>query len=224
MTLVELSISLVITALVLGALSALWFAVAETWRRSSSSQATTLRASQVDARFEATFRQARYICQWTPGSISDSSAAPASCFFWRSDFWNAAGNVNNAADFKTRVSDGLVQVGELALVEFDAASKRVYIYQPKDPSAMDSGQRAAAGTVWTWADLSKSSNLSTFKSLTYVEKKVLSEGVSAAELNVPVTPSLSGPIVEFTLSLTGSGATTTVYSTAALRAPSAQPL
>jgi hypothetical protein len=224
MTLVELSISLVITALVLGALSALWFAVAQTWRTSGASQAATLRASQVVARFEATFRQARYICQWTPGSLDDSSAAPASCFLWRSDFWNAAGNVNNPTDFKTQVSDGLVQVGELALVEFDAASKRVYIYQPRDPSVMDSSQRAAAGTVWTWSDLSKSSTLTTFKSLSYVEKKVLSEGVNAAEFNVPATPALGRPMVEFTLNLSSPQTKTTVYSTAALRAPSAQPL
>ena len=224
MTLVELSVGLVITSLVLGALWALWFAVAETWSKSSSSQGNTLRAAQVVTRLEATLRQARYVCQWTPGSLSDSSVSPASCFIWRSDFWNAAGNVNNAADFKTQVSDGLAEVGELALIEFDAASKRVYIYQPMDPTAMDATQRTAAGTVWTWSDLSKSSNLSTFKSLSYVQKKVLSEGVSGVELNVPATPSLGRPLVEFTLTLTNTGTSTIVYSMAALRAPAAKPL
>jgi hypothetical protein len=224
MTLVELSIGLVITALVIGALSALWFAVAETWKKSSSSQGTTLRTAQVVTRLEATFRQARYLCQWTPGSLSDTSVAPASCFIWRSDFWNAAGNVNNANDFKTQVSDGLAQVGELALIEYDPAAKRVYLYQPKDPALMSVGERTAAGTVWAWSDLSKSSNLTTFKSLSYVQKKVFSEYVGGVEFNVPTTPSLGRPMVEFTLKLTDSGAGTIAYSMATLRAPSAQPL
>ena len=224
MTLVELSIGVAITALVIAALSALWFAVAETWRKSSSSQGQTLRTAQVVTRLEAAFRQARYVCQWTPGSLSDTSVSPASCFVWRSDFWNAAGNVNNANDFKTLVSDGLAQVGELALIEYDPAAKRVYIYQPKDPTLMSSGERAAAGTVWAWTDLSKSSNLSTFKSLSYVQKKVFSEYVTGAEFNVPPTPSLGRPMVEFTLQLTDSGTSTIAYSMATLRAPSAQPL
>jgi hypothetical protein len=225
MTLVELSIGLAITALVIGALSALWFAVAETWRKSSSSQGTTLRTAQVVVRLEATFRQARYICQWRPGSLDDDDDdPPASCFIWGADFWNAAGNVNYPNDFKTRAPDGLAQVGELALIEYDPTARRLYIYQPKDPTVMNVGERAAAGTVWAWSDLSKSSNLSTFRNLSYVTKKVLSENVSGAEFNVPATPSLGRPMVEFTLKLTDSGTRTIAYSMATLRAPAAQPL
>jgi Tfp pilus assembly protein PilW len=224
MTLVELSIGLAITALVIGALSALWFAVAETWRQSSSSQGNTLRTAQVVTRLEATFRQARYVCQWTPGKLDDTSVSPASCFIWRSDFWNAAGNVNFPNDFKTQVSDGLAQVGELALIEYDPTARRVYLYQPKDPTAMTATERTAAGTVWAWADLSKSSNLSVFKTLSYVEKRVFSEKVSGAEFNVPATPSLGRPMVEFTVKLTDAGTSTIAYSMATLRAASAQPL
>src|SRR6476646_534872 len=84
MTLLELSIGLLITTIVIGALSSLWIAVGDTWRKSSSSQTQTLRAGQIVTRLEGTFRQAKYICQFTPGSVTDTSAAPASAFFWRS--------------------------------------------------------------------------------------------------------------------------------------------
>jgi hypothetical protein len=223
MTLIELSIGLVICALVIGALSALWFAVAETWRTSSSSQGMTLRASQVVTRLESTVRQAKYICQLTSGSVTDCNAAAASVFLWRCDSWNAAGDVNNAANFKIEAPDNLPQVAELALIEYDATAQRIYLYQAKDPATMNASQRTAAGTVWTWSDLSKPSNLGTFKSLSYVEKRVLSEGVSACAVNMPALSSTARPMLEFTLTLTRSGVNTVVYSVASLRAASARP-
>ncbi len=224
MTLVELSIGLIITTIVIGALSSLWFAVGETWRKSSSSQTLTLRASQVVARLEGTFRQAKYVCQFTPGSVSDINASPASTFFWRSDYWNAAGDVNNAAAFNTQVPDNLVQVAELALVEYDSSAQRIYLYQPKDPAAMTTAERTAAGTVWTWTDLSKGTNLAVFKGLSYVQKKVLSEGIASAAFNMPTVQSGARPIIEFTLTMPRTGGNALVYSAASLRAPSARPL
>ena len=224
MTLVELSVGLLITTIVIGALSSLWIAVGDTWRKSSSSQTQTLRASQAVTRLEGTFRQARYICQLTAGSATDTTAAPASAFFWRSDYWNAAGDVSNPAAFNTTVVDGLVEVAELSLVEYDAASKRLYLYQAKDPAVMTSTERAAAGTIWTWTDLSKSSNLTVFKGLSYIQKKVLSEGIAGAAFNIP-TPQAGGrPIIEFTLTMPQTGGTALIYSVASLRAPAARPL
>ena len=224
MTLLELSIGLLITTIVIGALSSLWIAVGDTWRKSTSSQTQTLRASQAVTRLEGTFRQAKYVCQLTAGSVTDSTAAPASAFFWRSDFWNAAGDVSNAAAFVTPVQDNLVEVAELSLVEYDASAKRVYLYQAKDAAAMTSTERAAAGTVWTWADLSKSSNLTVFKGLSYVQKKVLSEGVGAIAFNMPAAKTGGRPVIEFTLTLPQTGGSALIYSVASLRAPAARPL
>jgi Tfp pilus assembly protein PilW len=224
MTLVELSIGLLITTIVIGALSSLWIAVGDTWRKSSSSQTQTLRAGQIVTRLEGTFRQAKYVCQLTPGSVTETSAAPASAFFWRSDYWNAAGDVSNPAAFSTAVTDNLVEVAELSLVEYDAASKRLYLYQAKDPAAMNSTERAAAGTVWTWTDLSKSSNLTVFKGLSYVQQKVLSEGVSAVAFNMPTARAGGRPIIEFTLTMPQTGGTALIYSVASMRAPAARPL
>jgi Tfp pilus assembly protein PilW len=224
MTLVELSIGLIITTIVIGALSSVWFAVGETWRKSSSSQTETLRASQIVARLEGTFRQAKYVCQLNAGSVTDTPATPASAFFWRSDYWNALGDVANPAAFNTQVPDSLVQVAELTLVEYDSSAKRLYLYQPKDPAAMTSAERTAAGTVWTWADLSKSSNLTVFKGLSYVQKKVLSEGVAGVALNMPVVQTGARPLIEFTLTMPRMGGNALVYSVASLRAPAARPL
>ena len=224
MTLVELSIGLVITAIVIGALSSLWFAVGETWRKSSSSQGQTLRASQVAIRLEGNFRQAKYVCQLTAGSVTDTAVSPASAFFWRSDYWNAAGDVSNPAAFTTDVADGVVEVAELALVEYDPAAQRLYLYQPKDAAAMTTAERAAAGTVWTWADLSKSSNLTVFKGLSYVQKKVLSEGIAGAAFNMPAMKAGARPLIEFTLLMPRTGGNAVDYSAASLQAPSSRPL
>jgi hypothetical protein len=218
-----LSIGLLITTMVIGALAALWFAVGEQWRKSSSSQCATLRASQAVVRLEGTFRQSRYLCQYTPGSITDTSVAPASAFFWRADFWNALGDVTKPSDFKTFFSDGLVQVAELALVEYDPSAKRIYLYQAKDPAAMDVAQRTAAGTVWAWTDLSKPSNLTTFKGLNYVTRTVLSEGVGAAAFNMPAPKTGGRPLLEFTLKLPRAGGNTLVYSVATFRTPAPKP-
>jgi len=156
-------------------------------------------------------------------SLTDTTAAPASAFFWRTDYWNAAGDVSNPAAFNTQVPHNLVQVAELALVEYDAAAKRLYIYQPKDPAAMTATERTAAGTVWTWTDLSKSSNLTVFKSLSYVQKKVLSEGVAGVVFNMPTVQTGGRPLVEFTLAIPQTGGNTIVYSVASLRAPAPRP-
>jgi Tfp pilus assembly protein PilW len=224
MTLVELSVGLLITTIVIGALSSVWIAVGDTWRKSSSSQTQTLRTSQAVTRLEGVFRQAKYVCQLTPGSATDATAAPASAFFWRLDYWNAAGDVSNPATFATAVPDNLVQVAELSLVEYDAAAKRLYLYQAKDPAAMNSTERAAAGTVWTWTDLSKSSNLTVFKGLSYVQRKVLSEGIAGAAFNMPTATAGGRPIIEFTLTIPQTGGNALIYSVASLRAPAARPL
>src|SRR4051794_6419052 len=91
MTVVELCIGMVVTAMVLAALGALWYAVAEAWRSTGASQAVASTANQVTLRLETTFRQTRYIINYESGSLDKGSAAtPARAFIWRGDFWNRA--------------------------------------------------------------------------------------------------------------------------------------
>jgi hypothetical protein len=211
MTLVELSVGIVITTLVIGALGALWYAVAETWRKSSSSQNVSLTGNQAAARLEAALRQSKYICQWKAGSIDGLTTPVASAFLWKGDDWNGS-------------PDGQVQVGELALIEHDPAAQRIYLYQAKPYGSMTLDQQIRAGTVFNWSTLSSSSTPSDFKNLDYVQRTVLSEAVTGALFNVPTATTGARPVLEFSLTISRSSGTTLVYSAASLRTPSPRPL
>jgi Tfp pilus assembly protein FimT len=211
MTLVELTIGMVITALVLGALGALWYAVGEAWGKSSSSQNVVLTGNQAAARLEATLRQAKYICQCKAGSVDGKTTPAAMVFFWKGDTWS-------------NTSDGSVQVGELAVVEHDPVDKRIYIYQALPFDSMSAQQQTQAATVFHWSDLSAASAPSDFKSLSYVKKTVLADAVSGALFNVPTIKSGGKPLLEFTLTVTRSTNTSLVYGSTSLRTPSARPL
>ena len=151
MTLVELCIGIVLTTLVLGALSAVWFAVAHNWKKGAGTQSVNLTAAQANARLESAFRSAKYIFQCSPGSVDGGASTPGSVFFWRADNW-------------VNLSDGAVQIGELGLVEHDPVAKKLYLYQALPYASMDAGQRVRAGGIATWADLSLVSTKATFNS------------------------------------------------------------
>jgi hypothetical protein len=214
MTLIELSIGLMITSLVVGALAALWFAVADTWQRSSASQNLALTANQALTRLETALKQSKYLCHVDAGSIDGTATSPASILVWKGDYWNPAGA--NAAD-------GVVQVGELIVIEHDPVAKKIYLYQPIPAASMTSSQRTAASTVWIWDDLRKGGSVSTFKKLDYVKKTVMCECVAGMLVNVPATTASARPLIEFTLSVTRPQGTLLVYGSAALRAASQQP-
>jgi hypothetical protein len=215
MTLVEMSIGLVITALVVGALSALWYAVADTWQRSSSSQNLALTANQAMTRLETTLKQSKYVCRMDAGSLDGSASSPASVFVWKTDSWTGT---------PTATEDGQVQVAELMVIEHDPAAKRIYVYQPISIASMSASQRMAASTVWVWDDLRKGGTVSTFKKLDYVKKTVMSECIAGMVVSAPATTTGGRPIVEFTLSVTRPQGSLLVYGSAALRAASGQPL
>lgn len=208
MTLVELCIGIVVTSLVIGALSALWFAVAETWTRSSSSQHVALTGSQAVARLEATLRQAKYICYWAPGSAAN---APACALVWRTDSWNG-------------VADGAVELGELAVVEHDPVAKKIYLYQAIPFNTMDASMKTRAGGVAVWSDLNSAATVATFKGYDFVKKIVVSEAVAAALFNVPTPKTGSRQMFEFTLTISREEGNALVYSAAALRGPTTRPL
>jgi hypothetical protein len=212
MTLIELCIGMVITTLVLGALSALWFSVGRTWAKTSAGQNINLTAAQVTARLESYFRSAKYVFQYTAGSVDGVTTPAASAFYWKGDNWIGA-------------SDGAVQLAELALIEHDPAARKLYLYQAMPYVSMDAGQRIRAGGVATWADLSLASTRATFKAYDFVQRSVVSESVTGALFGVPATASSTNrQAVEFTLYLVRDSGSALTYSVAALRGPSTRPL
>ncbi|HEY7115407.1 MAG TPA: hypothetical protein VH475_02410, partial [Tepidisphaeraceae bacterium] len=199
----------------------------ETWAASGGSQNVALSGSQAAMRLEATVRQARYVFQWTPGSVDPNvaaSTAPASAFFWRADFWNAAGYAKTPADYTTPLADAAVQVGELALLEYSPADHKIYLYRAKDPAKMDGGQVVRAAGTAAWADLANPATIATFKSYDFVQRQVISEGVTGLALNLVAARAGSRPILEFTLDVSRGAGSTLVYGGASLRTPSTRPL
>ncbi len=211
MSLVELCIGIVITTMVVGALSALWFAVAETWVKSGSSQNVTLTGNQAVSRLESTLRTAKYIFQCNAGSTDGKTTPAASILFWKADNWNGA-------------ADGAVQVAELAVIEHDPASGRLYLYQAIPKASMTASQITRASGVTLWNDLSSASTLTAFKGYDFVQKTVLSEAITGALFAARTAPAGGRPTLEYTLILSRAGTTSRVYSLASLRGPSTRPL
>jgi len=224
LTVVEMTLGMVVTAMVLGALGALWYAVGEAWRSTGASQALASTTNQVNLRLESTFRQARYVINFEPGTLDKgTSATPARAFIWRGDFWNRPGQKATPPDFKTPLVDGAVQIAELGLLEYDPVNARVNLYRVKDAAGLTNAQRDAASEVPTFDRLNQAQTRDTFKTLDFVECAVLADGVTAFKLGIPQTQPGSRPVVEFTMDVSRKGTTSRLNGTAALRSPSTQP-
>jgi hypothetical protein len=224
MTIVELCVGMVVTAMVLGALSALWYAVGEAWTSTGGSQAVASTGNQATLRLEAVFRQARFVFKTSAGSLSnDPAVEAASAFIWRGDFWNRPAQRKATSDFKTPLADGAVQLAELGLVEYDPAAGKIYLYRARDAAVMTESQREAACEVPTFDRLTTGGSRSAFRKLDYVERTVVAEGVTGLRLSFPKLQAGSRPVVDFTMNVSRKGMSTTLYGTAALRSPSTQP-
>jgi hypothetical protein len=222
MTFVELCCGMVVTAMVLGALAGLWVAVGDAWRSSATSQAVASTGSQASLRIESAFRQTRFVINSEPGSL-DSPTSPAWAFVWRGDFWNRPAQTAAPADYVTPLADGAVQVAELGLLQFDSASGKVYFYRAWDAARMTEDQRRQASEVPTFDRLQKPETRDSFKTLAFVDRTVVAEGVTGLRIDFPQVQPGSRPVVEFTMRVARNGMTSTLYGTAVMRSPSTRP-
>lgn len=104
-TLIELCLGLVITALVMSALSAFSLAMSTAWKNASQSQAITLVGNQAVFRTQKEVSNAKIIGAVRAGSM-DASGSGAAVLLW-------AGDTNN---------DGYIQLAEIEMIEFDPAN------------------------------------------------------------------------------------------------------
>jgi hypothetical protein len=224
MTLVELSIGLLVTSIVLAALSAVWYAVARTWSQNTGSQATTLTAAHANGRIEQIVRQSKYVIQYRRGSLNPTpSTLTAQVLFWRYDGWNPyalRGNEDKPSDARP---DGAAQMAELALLEHDPAARRLYLYRalPAEKMSLDQGTRA--GIVATWTELTASAMPDDFKKFDFVQRQVFCEGVDGAVFNVPSWGRTARPAIEYTLRLARGRDRSVSYGLASLRGPTTRP-
>lgn len=214
MTVIELSMGLLVTGMVMASLAAVWSAVGQTWSNTSSSQQVSLSGNQAGLRLEDLLRQSKYICQYTTGSLDGSASTPASVLLWKSDTWSVAPATS---------ADGKPQLGELLLIEHSVSDQKIYVYEPLASSAMDASQKSRAGGVATWSDLSASTTPTAFKTYDFVRKRTLAESVSGASLYAPAQTTNARQAMEFTLKISRSGMTSVVYGTGALRGPTTKP-
>jgi hypothetical protein len=218
MTLIELSIGLVLTSMVIGALGAVWFAVARTWDQSSAVQATTLTASHAVGRLELTLREAKYVLQYRRGSLGGSDpASAAQVLFWRKDVWNTKA-LGGQQDTNT-AADSTVQAAEMALLEHDPVDRRLYLYESIPAAQMTLDQQTRAGAVVAWPELIASTTPANLKKCDFVRRRVFCEAVDGAVVNVPSWGRAGRPSLEFALKLSRQGDKSVVYGLASLRGP-----
>jgi len=222
MTLIELSIGLLVTSLVMGALASLWFAVARTWGQNTGSQAAALTAAHASGRMEQILRQAQFLIQYRRGSLKPSQPAQtAQLLFWRRDIWNPK-SMAGQEDTDT-IADGAAQLAELALIEHNPTDRRLYLYQALPAQKMTLDQRTRAGVVAPWAELTAASTPEAFKKYDFIERQVFCEAVEGAVINIPTWGRAARPGVEFTLGLARGNDHSLVYGTASLRSPTTRP-
>lgn len=209
-TLVELMIGMIITAMILGAVSALSLAMSTSWKSADGSQALCLSSHQATMRVQSRVRSCRYLGFLRAGSIDGNITPGAGVLYWKSD-------VNG---------DGLIQMGEAAWIEHDPPSKKLLLYEVIPTSSMNPTQKSYAGLPVSYATLCSSSFPDQFKLLSLLNMlkvTTLTQDLIGAKFAARIPLTSEAPSLEMTLSFQRSGRRETTYATTALRAPSNRP-
>ncbi len=204
-TLVELIIGMVITAMVLCALSVVTFAVSNGWENAQAADSSFVTGGQVQARIAQWFRPATAVGAAQRGSLG-STNSPAALFFWKSD----------VADVSNPTGDDKIEFNEIGLLRYDAASRQVRVYDASDwaswSAAAQSTANALAGTAYISSTLTMSDFLAACPNY-----HVVMRDVSGMVINTVTTG--DKPLVEYVITMTDSrGASSTHYGTVTLRA------
>jgi hypothetical protein len=206
-----LLIGLSISAIVLTALAAASYAVAQTWESDDGTQQLPIQATQVVARVRHYLSAAKYAGLVQPGSLT-GSATGGYVFYWANDNWGGT-------------SDSVPQIGEMALIQHDPTTGYLWLYQPIPVAQMTPAQITAAGTVITWAEMNDPSWVTTFKGLNYVTAAKLGTSVKGATFVADwFSSTTQRPMIEVTLVLNRPPQNSvTQYAGILLRAPATQP-
>jgi len=202
----ELMLGMVISMMTLGALAALATAVGQNWDQSSSAVWTNPDKTPtrtvvwpITGRLQLLVKRARYF-GWV-GSKSDGTGAAV--FLWMND--------DNG--------DGKMQLGEIALVDYDSAARAITKYQvPSNASN--------AGNDQLYSSISAETKVAEFKKLANVlpSAQVMQRDVKRL---VPVAHNLTDTAtrasLEYVMEVDNGATTGCEYGTATLRAPGVQP-
>lgn len=211
LTYVELTIGMAITAVLMLALSTFAVAISAGWKHSDDEfkarSANTRSVSQIhDA-----LRNMLCIVQ---ANVGDADGGAAYLFCWQND-------TNGGA------ADNRAQFGEMALVEFDPATKTVWLYEAKDTSAMTTAEKNSAASD-SWGDYTSPAIVTYFKSSSFLAaRKPLIGGYSTSGgKGVAVLSAQFGsfaanngkPIASYRVTIGDADSSSAAYGNVALRA------
>jgi len=204
-TFVELMMGLVITSMIMVAVTAIMTSVARGWNDQRVTQSTQLQANQVYARVQRILSAAKYVV-----SPANNHSSSSDILFWANDY--------NA--------DGAVEAGELGLIELDTTTNTLYYYS-------SSSQTGAASTQMSWSTL-QSLTAAQLKGWSYMQKTALGGPGNSGNANAlqvtgaqfyvtGLSSTTQLPIVEFTLGFKKNGQYVTLYNCTTMRSPTTQP-
>ena len=210
-TLMELVMGMIITGLVMVAVSALLSAVAHGWTQTTATQSSSNHKVQVHARVQSILKGAKQLGAVRPGSLS-GYAIPAAVMMW-------AGDYNG---------DDRVQFSELALLMHDGGTGSpdgyLAFYEVVYPSAWTAAQKEAADSVTLSKDeIYKDSNIDTFRLLANVRQTILATEVVGATFTLTDGADVTRPSLDYVLKFQKAGSPQTEYGTVAVRTPTTLP-
>jgi hypothetical protein len=210
-TLMELTLGMLVTGLVMIAVSALLSAVARGWEQSGATQVTSLYRVQTHARIEKYLRGAKQIGAVRSGSV-DGTQAAAGVMLW-------AGDAN---------LDNKVQFSELGLLAHEGgvgtSSGYLAYYDVSYPASWTASQKSAADTPALADDeIYNNSNIDTFRTLANVRKTVVATNVVGARFTKTDGVDVTRPTLEYALKFQKDGGTDYEYGSVSTRTPTTLP-
>jgi hypothetical protein len=176
LTLVELCMGLVVTAMVGTAVASFSLAVTEGWYKSQQAQAQAVTATQASARMKSNVEGTCYVASTSTDDITTSSGSgnarpDAWMFLWQSDDWNSA-------------ADGKAQVGEMLLLTWSRSTRTVYVSEVDRALATSTTYSADASRIMTTSEMSSADTPGTFMRLGFVKARrpILGQGRTEAEV------------------------------------------
>ncbi len=204
-TSVELMIGITITTMVMGAVTAVSFAVSRAWSHQRDSQSSQITGTLATLRIQDVVRKAKRIGTVREGSLDGDAPAPAAMIFW-------AGDDNG---------DGIIQFSEVALLEHaDGESGTIRLHRVRFPSGWTQEKIDEENFICTTESLDTASAPEDFKEWLHVEGIDLVRQVTGARFHVQGRESgTQRPMLEFIIATSNGGRTELEYGCAALRGP-----
>jgi len=203
MTLVELIIGLAVTTMVMGALSAFSMAVSTAWREQEKSSVMLNSSSNAVTRIQQVLRDAKYLGAVRRGTLTPASNplpnTLAALIFWKSDD-----------------GDGIMQLGELAVLEHDGTE--VKLYEAPATNLLSGVQLTQALLPIPSVDLQALSAITDLQSWAiFQDPKTIVTHVAGAEFQVVPGTATERPTFKFTVKFDRDGEMTIRTAAASLR-------